>query len=901
MKKKILLFSRKHSVTPIDERFIITVKTDNAGTSGTNQFTIPTSASGITQAFNYDIETSDGQTITGVTGNHTITFPSAGTYDIYISGSFPYIYFNNGGDRQKLLDVKNFGIYALGSTSQDSAFYGCSNMVISATDSGNFGSVTNFNRTWILCSSLTSFPLIDTSSGTIFGQTWRLCSSLTSFPLINTSSGTNFEITWFQCTSLTSFPANAFDGNIASNYGNAFNTTNLTTQSIDDILVSLDTSGVSNGTFTQSGGSAPSAIGEAAIDALIARGWTITVTGGYPANLNTAQYDAKLIAYESTLQTQYPNGVGYPFTPNINFGTNTYSTEGAAARQSLIDNFNWTITDGGGVFEITVDTTQDGTSAANQFTLSTFSGTYDYNVVTSDGQELNNRTGSTTITFPTAGIYDIQVKGQFPYIRYSSSGDAKKLINIKQWGGIQWENFSNSFDGCSNLTISATDAPDLSGVTSLARMFKLCTSLINADFSHWDASTIRFIDGMFWSCNNLTSINLFTLTNSLVSLVGGGAYSGVFYGCTSLISLDLTMWDVSNVTVFSGSNAFNELFGNCTSLTSINVSNWDTSNGTNFRRMFQNCSALTTLNLSSFNMSNAIYIDDFFEGCTSLASIIGIENWDLTNVINIDRMFNGCESLDGIDFSLWNPINAVSTSFMFYKCKSMTTINLSGWSGSSITSVDAMFYDCNSATTIIPMNITNLVTSLSNGAPYSGVFGRCSSLVSLDLTHWDVSNIGLFSDGNFSSGTFQNCTSLTTLNVANWNTSNGTNFFQMFNNTPLLTNMDLSGWNTSSANNMQRMFRSSGFDGDISSWDITNVSVFNEFLLSSELSTVNYDLLLVEWENTLQATYPNGVGYPHNIGITFGNSQYTLGGQAETARTSLINNFGWTIVDGGGI
>jgi len=47
--------------------------------------------------------------------------------------------------------------------------------------------------------------------------------------------------------------------------------------------VSLVTSGISAGTrvFDQSGGSAPSAAGEAAIDTLRSRGWTVTVTGGY--------------------------------------------------------------------------------------------------------------------------------------------------------------------------------------------------------------------------------------------------------------------------------------------------------------------------------------------------------------------------------------------------------------------------------------------------------------------------------------------------------------------------------------------------------------------------------------------------------------------------------------------
>jgi hypothetical protein len=53
----------------------------------------------------------------------------------------------------------------------------------------NYGSVTDFSFFWRGRSELTSFPLIDTSSGTAFGSAWRGCSSLTSFPLIDTSSG----------------------------------------------------------------------------------------------------------------------------------------------------------------------------------------------------------------------------------------------------------------------------------------------------------------------------------------------------------------------------------------------------------------------------------------------------------------------------------------------------------------------------------------------------------------------------------------------------------------------------------------------------------------------------------------------------------------------------------------
>ena len=257
-----------------DERFIFSVKTDNAGTSATNQFTIPTLGVG----YAYDITTSDGQTILANTEDTTIEFPTAGTYDVFISGSFPQCYFNNVGDAQKLLDIKNFGIYALGSTSQERAFFGCSNMVISATDIGHFENVTSFFLAWRDCSSLTSFPLLDTSSGDNFAFAWRDCSSLTSFPLLDTSSGISFFQAWLSCSSLTSFPANAFDTNIATNYTDSFNTTNLSTQSIDDILVSLVTSGVSNGTFDQSEGQAPSATGQNAITTLLGRGWTIATT-----------------------------------------------------------------------------------------------------------------------------------------------------------------------------------------------------------------------------------------------------------------------------------------------------------------------------------------------------------------------------------------------------------------------------------------------------------------------------------------------------------------------------------------------------------------------------------------------------------------------------------------------
>jgi len=166
-------------------------------------------------------------------------------------------------------------------TSLNRTWRGCTSLTnLPLIDVSN---VTSFAQSWLYCSSLTIFPLIDTSKGENFERAWGACSSLLSFPALNLSKGTRFFNTWSSCTSLASFPPNMFDEVITSDFTSAFNQTSLNQESIDGILVSIVTSGIATGTraFDQSGGSAPSSTGEAAIDTLRSRGWTVSVTGGY--------------------------------------------------------------------------------------------------------------------------------------------------------------------------------------------------------------------------------------------------------------------------------------------------------------------------------------------------------------------------------------------------------------------------------------------------------------------------------------------------------------------------------------------------------------------------------------------------------------------------------------------
>ena len=196
-----------------------------------------------------------------------------------------------------------------GATSLMSTWSGCSNIATSfpLIDTSN---VTNFNSTWSSCQKIPgAFPAIDTSSGTNFTATWNFCKKitsypstldfsngtnfqscwqtnqlLTSFPAFDFSSGTNFQFTWNNCSSMTTYPANMFDttGTLTSSaFNGAWNNCALSAQSIENILVSLDTNGATNISLSIANGTnaAKTTWSTAANNAytnLINKGWTIS-------------------------------------------------------------------------------------------------------------------------------------------------------------------------------------------------------------------------------------------------------------------------------------------------------------------------------------------------------------------------------------------------------------------------------------------------------------------------------------------------------------------------------------------------------------------------------------------------------------------------------------------------
>jgi hypothetical protein len=210
-------------------------------------------------------------------------------------------------------NLKSFDATLIGKTDYSNCFESCTSLksfpIIDTTSATSFAStwfecsqlqsfplldtssVINFTSCWQSCTSLTSFPLLDTSAGTNFSLAFRDCTSLTSFPLINVNASTYFYQSWYGNTSLTSFPANMFDSwtgvPISACFTNTWlNCTALTTTSVENILVSIDTSGTSapagNTEITISYNVATGALTSpttSAITSLKGKNWTIRING----------------------------------------------------------------------------------------------------------------------------------------------------------------------------------------------------------------------------------------------------------------------------------------------------------------------------------------------------------------------------------------------------------------------------------------------------------------------------------------------------------------------------------------------------------------------------------------------------------------------------------------------
>ena len=346
---------------------------------------------------------------------------------------------------------------------------------------------------------------------------------------------------------------------------------------------------------------------------------------------------------------------------------------------------------------------------------------------------------------------------------YKSDGEEVKLINYNISEIKEMIIDGEKVEPSTNYLFNDTQYHEVSMLLDVSKYlnstFEGIKKMISISFNpYFDTLNIINMNYMFFGCSSLTSINLSNFDTSKVTDM-----HRMFYGCSSLTSINLSNFNTLNA------NDISHMFYGCSSLKSINLNNFDTSKVTDISAMFYGCSSLTSISLSHFYTSNVELMDNLFYGCSSLKSI-DLSNFNTSKINYVDGLFYNCFSLESINLSKFNTSNVTNMAGMLFNCSSLKSIDLSNFDSSKVTDMKFMFYNCSSLTSI---NLSSFKTSIVKNMRY--MFYNCSSLTSINLSNFDTSRVENMN------GMFFGCTSLQYLNILNFSSSNSSYNFSLFN------------------------------------------------------------------------------------------------------------------------
>lgn len=141
---------------------------------------------------------------------------------------------------------------------------------------------------------------------------------------------------------------------------------------------------------------------------------------------------------------------------------------------------------------------------------------------------------------------------------------------------------------------------------------------------------------------------------------------------------------------------------------------------------------------------------------------------------------------------------------MFHGCSSLTSLDLRHFNTSNVTNMTGMFCNCSSLTCLDlsnfnTSNVTNMNYYYKQEDIFIGMFSGCNSLVKLDLRNFNTEKVTNFHD------MFAYCTNLTEINLSSFNTTNAYSMNGMFKYCKKLQKLDLSNFNAGNAST-QTMF-----------------------------------------------------------------------------------------------
>ena len=381
------------------------------------------------------------------------------------------------------------------------------------------------------------------------------------------------------------------------------------------------------------------------------------------------------------------------------------------------------------------------------------------------------------------------------------------------------KNMGNMFDGCvalSNLNLSGFKT---GSVTDMRYLFSSCQSLESLDLSGFNTENVSSMVSMFSQCSSLRSLDLSSFNTSKVIDM-----NLMFYMCTNLESIDLSSFDTENLQQMA------HMFYSCTKLEMLDLSSFATPNMTSMLCAFQYCKNLKTIYVTSAFTTDKVTEGPYaFAGCVNLPNFnpdkTGVEmahtgeggyltaataswvRWDApTGTLSFHRSATKPAGDNILDLSYGNYPNWDTHAAEIKK-----VVFKAGFRDETHTTCSKWFSGCTNLTSI--EGIENLNTS--NVKYMNEMFGQCSNLETLDLSHFNTEKVGNMSN------MFNGCTKLHDLNISSFNTENVTNMYGMFYGCSSLETLDLSHFNTRYVRNdgMNYMFNGCS---SLSSLDVSN-------------------------------------------------------------------------------
>ena len=411
--------------------------------------------------------------------------------------------------------------------------------------------------------------------------------------------------------------------------------------------------------------------------------------------------------------------------------------------------------------------------------------------------------------------------------------------------GSNVTNLNATFRGCASLTELDLSGSNAEKVKNMGNMFDGCVALSNLNLSGFKTGSLTDMRYLFSSCQSLESLDLSGFNTENVS-----SMVSMFSQCSSLRSLDLSSFNTRKVI------DMNLMFYMCTNLESIDLSSFDTENLQQMAHMFYSCTKLEKLDLSSFATPNMTSMLCAFQYCKNLKTIYVTSAFTTDKVTEGPYAFAGCVNLPnynpdktGVEMAhtgeggyltaataSWVRWDAPTGTLSFhrgatkpvgdnildlgtgtspdwgtYAAEIKKVVFKAGFRDETHWTCSKWFSGCTNLTSI--EGIENLNTS--NVKYMNEMFGQCSNLETLDLSHFNTENVVNMSN------MFNGCTKLHKLNISSFNTENVTNMYGMFYGCSSLETLDLSHFNT-------RYVRKDGmnymFNGcsSLSSLDVSN-------------------------------------------------------------------------------